>query len=94
MIVLRLYDESGYVVPHCRLCMEEVRLGDQVIVQGPYGMYSIIHAICEHLNKSGEYDRGEFSDPSNLQFCYLLRETRKPASCFFGVSRQRVLYCV
>ena len=49
-----MYDENGYVVPHCSLCMDEIKLGQELIMMDMYGNYGLIHARCEDLNKCGE----------------------------------------
>jgi hypothetical protein len=29
---MRIYDNNGYMIPHCNLCMEELKLGEKVIM--------------------------------------------------------------
>lgn len=64
---MRMYDELGYVVPHCQLCMDEIKLGETLIMTE---LYYLVHERCEDQNKHGEMDRGEFSELVGRNFAF------------------------
>lgn len=64
---MRIYDNNGYVIPHCNLCMEELKLGEKVIMDS---MYYLTHLHCEHLNHFPKFDQGEFSEVVGRNFRY------------------------
>lgn len=64
---LRLRDDKGYVIPHCNLCMDEIKLGEKVVMDS---MYYLVHLRCEHLNHFEKLDQGEFSEVVGRNFRY------------------------
>ncbi|MGD6899355.1 hypothetical protein [Bacillus infantis] len=61
------HDENGYPIPHCNLCMEELKLGEKVIMDS---MYYITHSRCQNLNPFPMLDQGEFSEVVGRNFRY------------------------
>ncbi|MBU8729148.1 hypothetical protein KM915_03640 [Cytobacillus oceanisediminis] len=64
---MRAYDENGYVIPHCNLCMQELKLGEKVVMDS---IYSLVHLRCKHMNQFENLDEGEFSEVIGRNFHY------------------------
>lgn len=78
---MRVYDENGYVIPHCIHCMEELRVDDEVIVTH---LFYVIHERCKKLDKWGELDKGLFSEVAN--------RNRKLLSSFYKYFKKMGVY--
>ncbi len=64
---MSVYDENGYVIPHCIQCMQELKLGENVVMDS---MYSLVHLRCEHMNQFEKLDEGEFTEVVGRNFRY------------------------
>jgi hypothetical protein len=48
------------VVPHCHVCMEELKIGEWVVMNGL--LKGIMHADCNYLNDQEISDGGKYED--------------------------------
>lgn len=48
------------IVPHCSECMKELKLGEQVIMDGLFK--GILHADCNYLDEEYIEDRGIYEE--------------------------------
>ncbi|CAH0346082.1 hypothetical protein BCI9360_02400 [Bacillus sp. CECT 9360] len=47
-------------IPHCSVCMKELKIGEQVIMEGIFN--GILHADCNYLTEEYIEVRGRYED--------------------------------